>query len=78
MNNLSNEQRKELLNKRVIIKNKFGGKYEGIVSGYRKDKVCLTSLILYHGDDPLNCTVSKHDNVRWFDIEKIELQMVTI
>jgi hypothetical protein len=77
MEALSNNQRKDLLNKRVVIKNKFGGKYEGIVSGYRKNQICLTSLILYHGENSLGVTASKHNNVRWFNIEKIELQLVT-
>ena len=68
---LSLEQFKPLLNKRVQVTKLSGAVYGGLLCGFNKDgggKVCLSHLFIYGK----TACCPKHQNVRWFWLSKIK------
>ncbi len=64
---------KQLLNKRIQVRNSVGGGlYEGVVLGFRPGQFCLGQLAIINAHG--GATVSKYRTTRWFKFESSVLE----
>jgi len=62
-----------LLGKWIVIQNVKGAQYEGVLTrlNLNKGKFCLTNLNI--NSRVQGIIASKHDRVRWFDLDKFSI-----